>query len=202
LKGLNFTAIDFETANERPDSVCSMGIVLVRDGQIADKRYRLIRPPDLRFSPRNIEVHGITPEEVRHEPQFYRFWNAIRPMLEESPVIAHNAGFDIGVLQAVLERYRLDFPTLEYSCSLRMARRAWKGMPSYGLGALADYFGYRFEHHHALEDAEMCAKIVLNACDVTGTRSISELNTNLNIKAGRIIGLQHHKVQSMPQRDR
>ena len=41
---LNFAAIDFETANQHATSVCSVGIVVVRDGEISDKFYSLIKP--------------------------------------------------------------------------------------------------------------------------------------------------------------
>ena len=40
----NFAAIDFETANGKRTSVCSVGVVIVRDGKIVNKIYRLIRP--------------------------------------------------------------------------------------------------------------------------------------------------------------
>ena len=40
----NFAAIDFETANGRRSSVCSVGVVIVRGGQIVDRFYSLIRP--------------------------------------------------------------------------------------------------------------------------------------------------------------
>ena len=44
----NFAAIDFETANEQRTSVCSVGIVIVREGEIVDTYYSLIRPePDI-----------------------------------------------------------------------------------------------------------------------------------------------------------
>ena len=40
----NFAAIDFETANEFSSSVCSVGVVIVRDGEVADSFYSLIHP--------------------------------------------------------------------------------------------------------------------------------------------------------------
>ena len=39
-----FAAIDFETANGQRSSVCSVGIVLVENGEITDSIYSLIRP--------------------------------------------------------------------------------------------------------------------------------------------------------------
>ena len=47
----NFVAIDFETANGKRSSVCSVGIVVVRDGEITDKYYSLIRPIPDYYSP-------------------------------------------------------------------------------------------------------------------------------------------------------
>lgn len=40
----DFTAIDFETANNERTSVCSVGVVIVRDGEIVDSFYSLFRP--------------------------------------------------------------------------------------------------------------------------------------------------------------
>ena len=40
----DFAAIDFETANNERSSVCSVGIVIVRGGEIVDKFYSLIKP--------------------------------------------------------------------------------------------------------------------------------------------------------------
>jgi DNA polymerase-3 subunit epsilon len=40
----DFAAIDFETANQQRTSVCSVGIVIVMDGEIADSYYSLIKP--------------------------------------------------------------------------------------------------------------------------------------------------------------
>jgi DNA polymerase III epsilon subunit-like protein len=42
---LDFTAIDFETANSYRGSPCSVGLVKVRDGQIVDESFTLIHPP-------------------------------------------------------------------------------------------------------------------------------------------------------------
>ena len=62
----DFIAIDFETANQQPSSVCSIGVVMVRNRQIVDSFYSLIQP----------------------EPNYYNYWcqrvhglsNAIRTM--------------------------------------------------------------------------------------------------------------------------
>ncbi len=98
----NFTAIDFETANRRADSACQLAAVAVRDGKIADSVTWLIRPEPLYFSRVNIEIHGITPDQVRGEPDFGDLWPEIAEKISDDCLVAHNAGFDIGVLLACL----------------------------------------------------------------------------------------------------
>ena len=56
----DFVAIDFETANGRRSSVCSVGIVIVRDGVIVDRFYSLIQPAPNYYTYWTTEVHGLT----------------------------------------------------------------------------------------------------------------------------------------------
>ena len=56
----DFAAIDFETANEQRTSVCSVGVVIVRDGEIVDHYYNLIRPEPEFYTYWNTRVHGLT----------------------------------------------------------------------------------------------------------------------------------------------
>ena len=197
MNNLNFTAIDFETANEQRSSVCALGIVIVEKGIISDRKYRLIKPPELRFNPRNINVHRILPRDVENELEFYKYWKSLKEIFEKHTVVAHNAGFDISVLSSVLETYQLDFPKIDYSCSLRISRRSWLGLNSYSLGPLGRYLGYKFSHHHALEDAEMCANLVIDACHKTKSNSLDELHFNLKISPGKLFSDKNHiKIKS------
>ena len=60
----NFAAIDFETANEQPSSVCSVGVVIVRDGEIVDSFYSLIHPEPEYYQWFCQQVHGLGPKEI------------------------------------------------------------------------------------------------------------------------------------------
>ena len=57
-KMTDFAAIDFETANGRRTSVCSVGVVVVRDGEVVDTFYSLICPRP-NFYSRFTTAHGI-----------------------------------------------------------------------------------------------------------------------------------------------
>ena len=61
----NFAAIDFETANNERSSVCSVGIVVVRDGKIVDKFYSLIKPEPEYYNYWCSQVHGLSLEYTR-----------------------------------------------------------------------------------------------------------------------------------------
>lgn len=70
----NFAAIDFETANRHRSSVCSVGIVIVRNGKICQEIYRLIKPCPNYYNPNNtvqyIIYQGKIPQ-VRHLSLMY-----------------------------------------------------------------------------------------------------------------------------------
>ncbi len=60
----NFAAIDFETANECASSVCSVGVVVVRNGEIVDSFYSLIRPEPNYYKWFCQRVHGLGHEDT------------------------------------------------------------------------------------------------------------------------------------------
>ena len=56
----DFAAIDFETANYQRTSVCSVGLVIVRDGELVDSFYSLIQPEPIYYVPSFTDIHGLT----------------------------------------------------------------------------------------------------------------------------------------------
>ena len=93
----DFTAIDFETANRYPTSACSIGIVVVRGGKIAEEFSHLIKPEPFYFYRKFIEIHGITPKMVEEAPSFYDLWSVMGRYFDTRALVAHNAGFDMSV---------------------------------------------------------------------------------------------------------
>lgn len=163
---LDFCAIDFETANHERNSACEMGICLVENGEIVETKTWLIKPPSFPyFNRHNVAVHGITPEDVLYAPTFDEIWYEAEEMLYGNLMIAHNAGFDAGVLRGCLEYYGLFKPKIKYLCSIQLAKKSWKGLHSYGLKNLANQHQIEFNHHRAGDDAEVCAKLSMLAFD-------------------------------------
>ncbi|MCD8236567.1 MAG: 3'-5' exonuclease [Prevotellaceae bacterium] len=156
----NFAAIDFETANNERSSVCSVGIVIVRNGCITDTFYSLINPEPNYYHYRCSQVHGLTREDTEDAPVFPIVWRQIEPMIEGLPLVAHNRPFDEGCLKAVFRVYQMDYPDYEFLDTLRISRRVFPELPNHQLHTVAARCGYILDnHHHALADAEACAWI-------------------------------------------
>lgn len=156
----NFAAIDFETANEQRSSVCSVGVVIVKDWEVVDHYYSLIRPEPEYYTYWNTRVHGLTMADTERAPIFPTVWQEIAPRIEGLPLVAHNCRFDEGCLKAVFRTYSMDYPDYDFYCTLQASRRVIKGLPNYQLQTVAAHCGYELEkHHHALADAEACAWI-------------------------------------------
>ncbi|WP_228420684.1 3'-5' exonuclease [Chryseobacterium lacus] len=161
---MDFCAVDFETANHDRSSACEMGICVVENGEIVETKTWLIKPPQFPyFNRHHVAVHGIYPEDVQDAPTFDEIWYEAESLLYGNLMIAHNAGFDAGVLRGCLDYYGLFKPKLKYLCSVQLARKSWKGLPSYGLKNLATIHQINFNHHRAGDDAEACAKLSILA---------------------------------------
>ena len=157
----DFTAIDFETANHHPTSACSIGIVVVCDGVIADEFSHLIKPEPFYFYRKFIGIHGITPAMVEDSPSFYDLWGKMWRYFDTEALVAHNAGFDMSVLKACLERSDIYIPMPQSYCTCRLSRKLVKGLPNYKLNTLCEHFGIELNHHEALSDARGAAKIMI-----------------------------------------
>lgn len=157
----DFAAIDFETANGRRSSVCSVGIVVVRGGEIVDRFYSLIRPVPNYYSYWTTQIHGLTRRDTDAWPAFPEVWARIAPRIVGLPLVAHNRPFDESCLKAVFAEYGMEYPGYEFYCTLAASRRCLK-IPSHQLHLSAAACGFAMENHHnALCDAEACAAIAL-----------------------------------------
>ncbi len=182
-----FTAFDFETANEGRGSPCSLGLVVVENGAIVEKRSWLIRPKELWFNSFNIGIHGITERDVADKPEFDELWTKeISAYFENKFVVAHNASFDTSVLRHTLALYDLPFPSLTYTCTWLLSKAVWPGMLSHGLGTLAEHFQIKFKHHDAEEDAVACAEIALRALERGQVTHLQELSDKFGLVLGRL----------------
>ncbi len=164
----DYISIDIENPNSRGNSICSIGIVVVKDKKVVDEMYSLINPED-RFDINNSEITGLEYTDVKDAPTFKEYWKSIKDILKNNIIVGHNITYDLTVISKSLERYEIEVPTFEYYCTLKLSRRFIE-TNSYSLNSLCDFLNINLEkHHNALEDAKACQKI------------FEYLNNNFNI---------------------
>lgn len=183
---MNFIAIDFETANEKRNSPCSIGIVQVRNGEVVEKVHHLIKPKEMRFMPINIGIHGIRPKMVENELEFDEVWNKIKHYFDDNLVIAHNASFDISVLRKTLELYEIEMPNFNYICTMKLSKNFYRDLDNAKLNTVNKFLGYEFKHHYALADALACSNILLNISNELETIDINEISKLVGVTLGSV----------------
>lgn len=176
-----FAVVDVETTGMRPgddDRITEIAVVLVH-GARREVVFESLINPGRPIPGRIAELTGINDGMVADAPRFADVAESVVTALAGRVFVAHNAGFDWGFVGAEIRRSRgltLDGPKL---CTVRLARRLCRGEPSYGLGALAQRFGFEFPaRHRAAGDALVTGMLLdrlLGAARERGERTLADL---------------------------
>ena len=185
---LNYTAIDFETANGYRGSPCAVGLVRVRDGSPVDEVRWLMRPPEAvdHFDAFNTMVHGITADMVAGEPRWREVLPNILDFIGDDVVVSHNAGFDIGVVRYACAADNIGWPAMQFLCTLVLARRALS-LPSYRLPFVVEALGAKIDlHHDPLADARAVVDIIDGLARANGAGDLDALAESVGVRIGRM----------------
>lgn len=183
---MDFTAFDFETANEKRSSACSLGLAVVKNDEITEKHSFLIRPEPIVFNGFNTKIHGLTEKDVANSPTIAELWPDIRKYFENAVVVAHNASFDISVLHNSLDFYDISVPAMDIICTYRLSQAIFSSLGSYRLNIVCKKLGIELQHHDAVSDACGAANILLNALDGKKVNCIMDLEQCLPISTGHV----------------
>lgn len=165
---MEFVAIDFETANADLSSICQIGIVKFKNGNISEKWQSIVNPEDF-FDPINTYIHGIDEAMVSSAPIFPGLFNKLSEFLSNN-IIACHTHFDRVAFSKVIEKYNLSQIRCTWIDTAKVARRAWSefAYSGYGLKNVAQNLGIEFNHHNAEEDAKAAGEILVRAISKTG----------------------------------
>lgn len=162
----DFVALDIEYADSI-QHICQLGLVVVRNLEIVDRRVWLMRPPGNRYEERCIRVHGITPDMTADAPSFEQTWPEIWEFLKDEHLWAHNAAsVEHPVINKNIRFCEQDFETVEWINDSRELYQRPGCPQGSGNGLVQCCMALdipRGKHHDALDDAEMCARIVIAA---------------------------------------
>jgi DNA polymerase-3 subunit epsilon len=165
---MDYVVLDLETANPDYASICQIGYVIVRNGEIADQQSILVDPDDY-FDPWNIAIHGITADHVKGAPRFNAIHGALAETLAGS-VVVHHGPFDRIALGRACDLCGLDGIAARWLDNQTVVRRTWTDFArsGYALKKLARHFSIQFSHHDALEDARVTEIIFRRALHESG----------------------------------
>ena len=159
-------SIDFETANSKRASVCSIGFVVEEYGDIIEEKEILVNP-QTEFSKMNIRIHGIRPLDVQDAPTWNIAWKEVEKHITPSTlVIAHNLrSMELSCIRQECERYDMELPTfaklrnsMAYD-TLKIAKETLPDFENYKLSTLTKHFNIDLNHHNALSDAKACLEL-------------------------------------------
>ena len=155
---MKYAIVDIETTGgtRKSRGITEVAVVVSDGQQVMDTWSSLINPYES-IPPRISALTGITDDMVEDAPGFDEVAEELMGKLEDCVFVAHNVGFDYAFLRGHFEAMDISFrrPKL---CTVRLSRKAFPGLPRYGLGALCDAMDIpHTDRHRALGDAEATA---------------------------------------------
>ena len=176
-KLLKVAILDTETTgiNLATDKIIELGIVIVEYCPNTGQAYRVLETyneledPGMPIPPESTKVHGIVDTMVAGK----KIMDALVEKLMEdvAVVIAHNAAFDRGFVEARLPF----FQKKAWGCSY--AQMPWKveGFGSASLEFLAYKFGFYFSGHRASMDCHALLEVLQSELPVSGVKALKML---------------------------
>ena len=130
------------------------------------------------------ELTGITDEHVKNAKPLVQVLKEFQEFCKDTVLVAHNATFDVGFMNANYERHGLPKITQPVIDTLEFARNLYPEYKRHGLGPLTKRFGVALEHHHmANYDAEATGRLLFifikEVAEKHGVTDLARLNLDL-----------------------
>jgi DNA polymerase-3 subunit epsilon len=157
---MRYTVFDVETPNHYNNRISAIGITVLEEEQIASSFFSYVNPEE-DFDYFNTQLTGIDESTVADAPTFPELWERIEPFMSSGILVAHNAGFDLGVLKKCLQHYDIEWKrSASYCCTVQMGRRLFPDI-KHNLDVMCNHFGICLDHHKADSDARATAEILI-----------------------------------------
>ena len=164
-----FAVVDVETTGlfvGRHDRVIEIGIIsLDEDGNLLESWGTLVNPGrDLGPT----DIHGIRGRDVEGAPTFAEIVGDVSQRMAGRVLVAHNARFDSGFLEAEFQRSGHSFPACPWVCTMEIGSRATGARRLHDCCAALDIRHARA--HSAVDDARAASEILDRCLDHADTR--------------------------------
>ncbi|MFC0244708.1 DNA polymerase III subunit epsilon [Falsochrobactrum ovis] len=140
------------------------GVELINRFPTGRTFHKFINPQGRQVHPEALAIHGISNEQLLNEPSFAEIVDEFLEFFDGAQLVAHNAMFDLGFINAELARLnRPEIPVERIVDTLALARRRHPIGPN-SLDALCRRYGIDNSHrtlHGALLDSEILAEVYI-----------------------------------------
>ena len=187
--------LDFETTglSSTMDRIIEVGAVKLENGQVTDE-LSLLCDPGVPLKPKITEITGITDLMLAGKESPAEGVRKLLDFIGDCPVAAHNAPFDMGMLQAECERMGVSFraPVID---TLIFSRKLYPTQKSHRLGAVCRLLGVSLKNaHRAVHDAAATAQCLAKMMEEAGKRGAKTLKDLDSVIQGETIGESHHII--------
>ncbi len=186
LSETTFVVVDIETTGMATSAagIIEIGAARVRNGRVIEEFAQLVNPGS-RLSRFITQLTGIDDAMLQGQPPITAVWPHFSDFLGDAVVVAHNARFDLGFLNAAAVAScgrPLANPCL---CTLKLARRLVPEQRRRGLDALGGYFGIPLaDRHRALGDVRITVEVLFHLLERLAACGLVRLDQALDF--------QHH----------
>jgi DNA polymerase III epsilon subunit family exonuclease len=145
-----YAVFDCETTGTTPgmDEIVSLAVIrLDADGVETGTLARLIRP-SRPIPPEATAVHGISDEDVASAPRFAEIAPELLEFTAGAAFVAHNARFDLAMLQHAFRAAGIDYRPAAIACTLDSFRLLEPLAPDHRLESICERRGISLVHAH------------------------------------------------------
>ncbi|MGF3102597.1 PolC-type DNA polymerase III [Rossellomorea sp. DUT-2] len=163
LEDSTYIVFDVETTGLSAvyDTIIELAAVKIKDGEVIDK-FESFANPHHPLSATTIELTGITDDMVQTAPEINDVLHDYHKWAGEDILVAHNASFDMGFLNAGYQKAGLPKATNPVIDTLELARLLYPQFKNHRLNTLAKKFDIELtQHHRAIYDAETTGYLLL-----------------------------------------
>lgn len=163
VRPATYAVVDVETTGTDPeiDEIVSLAVVRLDPDGVETARLATLVRPSRPIPAEATAVHGITDADVADAPSLVDVAPRVLTLLEGAVFAAHNAAFDLGMLQHGLAAVGLAYRPVGVACTLDAFRLLEPLAPSHRLEAICARHGIGLEDaHEALGDVVATAALV------------------------------------------
>ena len=191
---MRYIVLDTETTGLDPDyghKIIEIGCIEIINRKVTDNTFHKYINPLREIDIEASKVHGLTASNLSDKPLFNDIYDEFVSYISSSPLIIHNAPFDMGFLKkefSCLER-KNSFINNEIIDSLKLARKISPGKKN-TLDALCDRYSVDNSDrnfHGALLDARLLAHVYLKL--TVGQNNFSDLSVAQSIQENDLANL-------------